>query len=128
MKERPAVALLTAAAAAATLFAWMRRRGRQRARDRQLQQIRTTVEQNFAETRLMHRHLRRLRGAVNQMHQYLNPPVPKGVKKPASETPHNKRPNLPDPAVPQTVASGTGSNSPRFVRQQSVLQILREAS
>jgi hypothetical protein len=78
MKECPAVALLTAAAALA-LLAWTGKR-----RARQIRQIRTTVEQNLAETRLMHRHLRRLRGAVNQMHQYLNPPVPKRVKKPAS--------------------------------------------
>ena len=79
MKECPAVALLTATVAALALLAWTGKR-----RACQLQQIRTAVEQNLAETRLMHRPLRRMRGAVNQMHQYLNPPVPKGVKKPAS--------------------------------------------
>ena len=82
MKERPAVLILTTVVVA-TLFGLIRRGVQQRAAESQLQQIRNTVEQNLAETRVMHRNLRRLRGAVNQIHQYLLP-VPKGVKKPAS--------------------------------------------
>ena len=73
MKERSAVVILTTATITAlTLSAWMRAR--------QLQQIHAAVEQNLAATQDLQRDLGRIRGALNQVHQYL---VPKGVKKAA---------------------------------------------
>ena len=80
MKARP-VALLAiiVAATLAEVFHALRRR----AQDSQLRQISAALDQQLAETRPTERTLRRVRDAVNQMHQHIDP-VPKGAKKAAS--------------------------------------------
>jgi hypothetical protein len=81
MKERPPVIMTTVGIA--VLFGLIYKLLRQGASAKEIRQIHNIVEKNFAETQAMHRNLRRARGAVNQIHQYLEP-VTKGVKKPAS--------------------------------------------
>ena len=69
--------------AAATLFELLSTARRQHKADSQLRQIRDSLDQQLTETRIPARTLRRVRGAVKQMLQYLDP-APKRVKKPAS--------------------------------------------
>lgn len=79
MNDRSNVLLLSSAviAGVAALFCAARRLCWSTAA---LGEIRDSVKENLAETRTVHKLLRRQRGAINQMHQYLMP-VPKGVKK-----------------------------------------------
>jgi hypothetical protein len=79
MKDRSFVLVITPLAIAA-LFAMIYELRQQGASAREIKLIRQAVEKNLAETHTMHRTLRCTRGAVNQIHQYINP-VPKGVKK-----------------------------------------------
>jgi hypothetical protein len=55
--------------------------GRGRASAETLGQIRDAVKNNLAETRRLHHTLRRQRGDINDIHDYLVP-VSKGVRKP----------------------------------------------
>jgi len=79
MTDRSKVLLLCPAAivgVAALLYAVTRRR---RSTDL-LGDIHQSMRENVAETRALHRTLRRQRGAVNEIHRYLVP-VTKGVSK-----------------------------------------------
>ena len=83
MNERsPALFLYPAAIAgfAALLYAINRRRRSAAI----LVQIRDVLKQNIAETRALHRTLRRQRGAINDIRGYFIPPVSKRVGKAVS--------------------------------------------
>ncbi len=82
MKERPPVVMTTLGLA--VLFGLIHQLRQQHATAREIKLISTAVDKHLPETEAMHRTLRRTRGAVNQMHQYVLPPVTKGVKNPAS--------------------------------------------
>jgi hypothetical protein len=81
MKNHPSA--FTVIASIAVLSALVSKFLRQRASAKELRQIHNIVARNLSETEAMHRNLRRTRGAVNQLHQYVMPD-PKGVKKAAS--------------------------------------------
>ena len=82
MKERSSVIIATTVGIA-VLFGLISKLLRQGSTARELRQIHKLVAKNLAEAEATHRTLRRARGAVNQIHQYLQP-VTKGVKNPAS--------------------------------------------
>jgi len=82
MKGRSFDLVITPLAIAA-LFAMIYELRKQGASAKEIKLIRQVVEKNLAETQTMQGTLRRTRGAVNQIHQYIDP-VPKGVKKAAS--------------------------------------------
>ena len=71
-------ALITTAAGLAALLALFSQLRRHRATARKIQLIHEAVEKNLQETLSVHRTLYRTRGAINQLHQYIDP-VPKGV-------------------------------------------------
>ena len=75
--------IIATALGVATQLGLLYKLRRQRASAKEIRQIHTIVARNLAETEAVHRNLRRTRGAVNQLHQYLMPD-PKGVKKAAS--------------------------------------------
>jgi len=82
MKDRTCVLLITPVAIAA-LFGMIYKCREQGAFTKEIKLIRQSVEKNLAEIQAIHHNLRRQRGAVNQMHQYLLPSQ-KGVKNTAS--------------------------------------------
>jgi hypothetical protein len=81
MKERSSVAITTLGAA--VLFGLIYEFRRQRASATEIRQIHDIAARNLAQTEQVHRILRRTRGAVNDLHQYVMPET-KGVKKAAS--------------------------------------------
>ena len=81
MKEKPPIVMTTLGLA--TLFCVIYNLRQQRAWDTKIKMIYSTVEKNLAETVSVHHTLRRTRGAVNQLHQYVMPET-KGVKNTAS--------------------------------------------
>ena len=81
MKERPPVIMSTLGIA--VLFGLIYKLCRQGATAQEIKLIANAVDKNLRETEAMHRTLRRTRGAVNQIHQYLEPHVTKGSKNPA---------------------------------------------
>ena len=83
MKERTPVVIGTTVGLA-VLFGLICRLFRRGASAKEIRQFHNLIAKNLAETEAMHRNLRRTRGAVNQIHQYMAPPVTKGVKKAAS--------------------------------------------
>jgi hypothetical protein len=82
MRERPPIIITTVGVA--VLFGLMCRLLRRGASASEIRQIHRLVAKNLAETEAVHRTLRRTRGAVNQMHQYVEPPVTKRSTKSAS--------------------------------------------
>jgi hypothetical protein len=82
MKENRPIIMTTLGLA--VLFGLIYKLRQQGATAKEIKLIHNAVEKNIAETVAVHRTLRRTRGAVNQIHQYLEPPVTKGVKKAAS--------------------------------------------
>ena len=81
MKERLPVIMTTVELA--ILFGLIYKLRQQGATSEQIKLIHQAVDKNLRETEELHRTLRRTRGAVNQIHQYLLP-VQKGMKTPAS--------------------------------------------
>ena len=82
MKESTPIVVSTVSIA--VLFGLLCKLVRQGASAKEIRQIHKIVAKNLAETEAMHHTLRRTRGAVNQMHQYIAPPpVTKGVENPA---------------------------------------------
>jgi hypothetical protein len=79
MKDRPVIIGTTVGIA--VLFGLLCKLLRQGTSAREIRQIQNLVAKNLAETEAMHRILRRTRGAVNQIHQYIQPPVTKGLQK-----------------------------------------------
>ena len=111
MKDHPPIVVSTVAIV--VLFGLLCKLLRQGASNKEIRQIHNLVVKNLAETEAMHRNLRRTRGAVNQIHQYIEPPVTKGVKKAASQIPSNQWPDRTDPAVSKGIAWETAhSNEP----------------
>ena len=81
MKEKPPIVMTTLGLA--VLFGLLYQLRQQRASAREIKMICHAVEKNLAETVSVHHTLRRTRGAVNQLHQYVMPET-KGVKNTAS--------------------------------------------
>jgi hypothetical protein len=72
MKDRSSVLLITPLAIAA-VFGLICKLRKQGASADKLKLIRQAVEKHLAETKAMHHTLRRQRGAINQLHQYIVP-------------------------------------------------------
>ena len=83
MKESSAVIIGTTVGIV-VLFGLLSKLIRQGASAKEIRQIYKLVVKNLNETEATHRTLRRARGAVNQIHQYLAPGVTKGVENSAS--------------------------------------------